>query len=326
MGGKARKPEQEARGVGEAASAPRTGDQTLVVSGASLPSPDLTKEHAGLVVIQGREIGREYRLRRTASILGREEGAALRILDERISRRHAALEVRYDPSEGTQRAFITDLGSTNKTYVNGEAIARRELKEGDKIRVGDTVLKFVLQDALDARFHEEIRNRIAYDQLTGLLTKESLYAALEAELVRCARYGLPLAALMMDLDSFKQVNDTHGHLMGSHVLSEVGRLIGAGCRSTDIAGRYGGEEFVAYLSEVTAEKGRLVGERIRRAIERHRFTRTDEAGRSLTIRLTISIGISEFPRDGATLEALVEASDRALYRAKAEGRNRVRIA
>jgi diguanylate cyclase (GGDEF)-like protein len=286
----------------------------------------LTREHPGLVVLQGSEIGREYRLRRSASVLGRDEDAVLRVLDERVPRRHALLELIYDPAEQVQRVFITDLQSTNRTYVNGEAVERRELREGDKLRVGDTVLKFVLQDAIDARFHQEIHDRIAYDQLTKLLTKESLYTALEAELRRCAHYKYPLAVLMMDLDHFKQVNDTHGHLMGSHVLAEVGRLIREGLRRTDVSARYGGEEFVAYLSQVGAEVGRGAAERIRAAIASHLFTRVDESGLGDTVRITISIGVSEFPRDGGSLEALVAAADRALYRAKREGRNLVRVA
>jgi diguanylate cyclase (GGDEF)-like protein len=294
-----------------------------VLPSGVIPAPDLAREHAGLVVIQGREIGREYRLRRRESTLGRDENVLLRILDERVSRRHASLEVAWDPARKIRRIFINDLGSTNRTYVNGEAVTRRELKEGDKIRVGDTVLRFMFQDALDSRFHREIRNRIAYDQLTGMLTKESLYAALEAELKRCARYGIPLAVLMMDLDRFKSVNDTYGHLMGSQVLSEVGRLLRLGFRCTDISARYGGEEFLAYLSEEAAPGALLAAERIRSAIEEHRFSRTDEAGRRTTLRLTISIGVSQFPRDGKGLEALVAAADRALYRAKGEGRNRV---
>jgi two-component system cell cycle response regulator len=307
-------------------SVQRTGDATLALPSGDFQVPDLAREHAGLLVIQGQEIGREYRLRRNESILGRDEGAALRIPDERVSRRHASLEVDRDLSGRVRRTFIRDLGSTNGTYVNGEAVGRRELREGDKVRVGDTVLRFMFQDALDSLFHREIRNRIAYDQLTGLLTKESLYAALEAELRRCARYGLPLAVLMMDLDRFKSVNDTHGHLMGSHVLSEVGRLIRVGFRRTDVAARYGGEEFLAYLSEESARGALPAAERVRGAIEDHPFRRTDEAGRSTSVRVSISIGISEFPRNGRSLEALVEAADRALYRAKEEGRNRVRSA
>jgi two-component system cell cycle response regulator len=311
-------------GAGPDNPAPREADQTLALPAQAVPKADPTAEHAGLVVIQGREIGREYRLKRSESILGREEGATVRVLDERVSRRHASLETSWDARRKVQRVVLTDLGSTNRTYVNGEAVTRLELKEGDKIRVGDTLLKFVFQDALDSRFHREIRNRIATDQLTGLLTKESLYAALELELKRCARYGLSLAVLMMDLDHFKIVNDTHGHLMGSHVLSEVGRLIREGLRRSDISARYGGEEFLAYLSEQGAGEALPAAERIRKAIEGHFFTRTDTAGRVISLRVTISIGIALFPSDGTGLESLVAAADRALYRAKREGRNRVR--
>jgi diguanylate cyclase (GGDEF)-like protein len=218
------------------------------------------------------------------------------------------------------------LGSTNGTLVNGERVSSADLREGDKIRLGDTVLKFVLQDDLDARFHQEVHNRIAYDQLTGLLTKEFLYVAMETELKRCGKYGLPMAVLMMDLDRFKQVNDGYGHLMGSHVLSEVGGLIREGLRSTDVSARYGGEEFVAYLSEVDLAGGAQAAHRVRSAVEAHPFTRTDENGSSVTVRLTVSLGVSVFPTHGATLEALVAAADAALYRAKESGRNRVCVA
>ena len=279
--------------------------------------------HPGLVVIQGREIGRQYRLRRAELILGRDDGAHLRIPDERISRRHALLKLSWDPQRKVQRIQIRDLGSTNGTLVNGEPVSSAELRDGDKILLGDTVLKFVLQDDLDARFHQEVRNRIAYDQLTGLLTKESLYLAMESELRRCGKFGLPMAVFMMDLDHFKSVNDGHGHLMGSHVLTEVGSLIREGIRSTDVAARYGGEEFLAYLAEVTVKKGAKIAERIRSAVAAHSFTRIDENGREVRLRLTISLGVAGFPRHGTTLEALVAAADAALYRAKETGRNRV---
>jgi diguanylate cyclase (GGDEF)-like protein len=302
------------------------GDQTLVFRAGAGDSQPLARVHPGLVVIQGREIGREYRLRRCILILGRDEDVHLRLPDEGISRRHAMIELSWDGERKVERTVIRDLGSTNGTLVNGERVVSAQLREGDKIRLGDTILKFVLQDDLDARFHQEVHNRIAYDQLTGLLTKEFLYTAMETELKRCEKYGLPMAVIMMDLDRFKQVNDGYGHLMGSHVLSEVGGLIREGFRSTDVSARYGGEEFLAYMSEVSLEGGAQAAQRIRSAVEEHRFTRTDENGRSTIVRLTISLGVSAFPKHGASLEALVAAADAALYRAKESGRNRVCVA
>jgi diguanylate cyclase (GGDEF)-like protein len=190
--------------------------------------------------------------------------------------------------------------------------------DGDEIQIGDTVLKFVVLDDVEARFHAEVRNRITYDQLTGLLTKESLYLAIEHELARCRRYGLPLAVLMMDLDRFKSVNDTHGHLMGSHVLSEVGRLIRESIRAADVSARYGGEEFVSYLAETPLAGARQAAERVRAAIEGHPFTLD-----GVTIRVTISIGVAVCPEHGRDLKTLVARADKALYRAKESGRNRV---
>src|SRR5580765_1547656 len=124
----------------------RVGDQTVALPSGSISAPSLVKEHAGLVVIRGQEIGREYRLRRRQSILGRGDEATLRIADDRVSRQHASVEAIWDKAKRLQRFYLADLGSTNKTYVNGDPITRVELKEGDKIRVGDTVLKFVVQD------------------------------------------------------------------------------------------------------------------------------------------------------------------------------------
>jgi len=321
-----RAPPAETKNPDPPAKQLRAGDETQVVPRGTMERATLAREHPGLVVIQGREIGREYRLRRSELVLGRDEGAHLRIPDDLVSRRHALLELSWDLARRLQRVTVRDLGSTNGTHVNGEQVDQADLREGDKLRVGDTVLKFVLQDDLDARFHQEIRNRIAHDQLTGLLTKESLYLAMESELRRCERFHLPMAVLMMDLDRFKSVNDGHGHLMGSHVLAEVGRLICQGIRSTDVSARYGGEEFLAYLSDVTAEGGASAAERIREAVAAHSFTRVDESGNSKTLRITISLGVSEFPRNGRTLEALVAAADAALYRAKETGRNRICLA
>jgi diguanylate cyclase (GGDEF)-like protein len=286
----------------------------------------MEKRHASLIVVQGAEIGREYRLRRSGSILGRDEGAGLRILDEKVSRHHALLSIIPREDGGAPDIRIRDLGSTNRTHVNGVSIDETLLRDGDKIQVGDTILKFVLQDDLDARFHEEVRNRIAYDQLTGLLNKESLFLALDAELKRCERHGFPLSILMMDLDRFKSVNDTHGHLMGSFVLAEVGRIINEKFRRTDVSARYGGEEFLAYLAEIPIGEAQLAAERIREALEHHVFTRRMESGGDLSIKVTISIGVSVSPKHGRTRDELIAAADRALYRAKSEGRNRVCVA
>ena len=293
-------------------------DRTIAVLRAKLDSGPLRKVHASLIIMQGKEIGRDFRLRRGSMVLGRGLSADIRILDDLASREHARLELAWAPGEPRPIFHLFDLGSTNRTFVNSCPIDRIDLKDGDKIQIGDTVLKFVLLDDIEAKFHSEVRSRISYDQLTGLLTKESLFIALEQELKRCARYDLPLAVLMMDLDRFKLVNDTHGHLMGSHVLAEVGRLIRESIRVVDVSGRFGGEEFVSYLPEAPLAAAHQVAERVRSAIERHSFTLDRQ-----TIDVTISIGIALSPDHGREITTLVAQADRALYRAKESGRNRV---
>jgi two-component system cell cycle response regulator len=294
-----------------------SNQKTMIVQGPGSGDSDRDR-HAALIVLKGDELGRDFRLRRKAMIIGRSPETDIFLPDQGASRRHARVDRRgSEDAEGSGYA-LTDLGSTNHTYVNSQRVESTTLRDGDKIRIGDTVLKFVLMDTLEANFHAEVRDRISYDQLTGLLTKESLFLAFERELARCLRYDLPVSVLMMDLDRFKSVNDTHGHLMGSHVLEEVGGIIRDCIRSGDVSARYGGEEFVTYLAETDTEGARVAAERIRTAIEQHAFVLDD-----VSIGVTISIGVATAPKDGTSVERLVGAADQALYRAKETGRNRV---
>ena len=291
--------------------------KTLVIE-SSFGDASLAKRHAALIVLRGEEIGRDFRLRRNRMVVGRSPSADIWLHDERASREHARIEYRGSGHDDHTRFVLTDLGSTNHTFVNSEPVDSTQLQDGDKVQIGDTILKYVVLDDVEARFHEEIRDRITYDQLTGLLTKESLYLALGRELTRCLGYDLPLSVLMMDLDHFKSVNDTHGHLMGSHVLSEVGGVIDRAVRTADVSAVYGGEEFISYLAESDMEGALLAAERVRTAIEAHRFVYD-----GVEVRITISIGAATAPGHGTTIKELVREADRALYRAKGAGRNRV---
>ena len=293
-------------------------DSTLAIEGLLLDVERLRKSHASLIVLQGAEIGRDFRLRKRTTIVGRSPQADIRVSDDGASREHARIDRSWNRSDGGTSFAITDLESTNRTLVNSKPVKRAELSDGDKVQIGETVLKFVILDDIEATFHAEIRNLITYDQLTGLLTKESLYLAVEMELRRCRLYGSPLAVMMMDLDFFKLVNDGSGHLMGSHVLADVGRIIRESIREVDVSARYGGEEFITYLAEVDTDGALPAAERIRASIEAHRFTLDD-----VTIGVTISIGVAHAPLHGQDLKSVVGAADRALYRAKETGRNRI---
>jgi diguanylate cyclase (GGDEF)-like protein len=290
------------------------GDATQISLGGAVESE--VRRVATLVVVQGAQIGRSYPLRRNRIVLGRSESADIMLPDKEVSRAHAAIEAVRLGSETVFR--LVDLGSTNHVFVNGRASEAHLLAESDKIQLGGQVLKFELHDAIDARFHSEIRNRIHYDDLTGLLTYESFRAALTWELERYANSVRGCAVAMMDLDDFKQVNDRHGHLAGSFVLHEIGGLLRSKLRQFDVAGRYGGEEFIAYLPDTGTVEAKTAVERMRQVVEQHVF---EHQGRAINI--TLSAGLSHFPQDGRELEQLVSAADARLYEAKRAGKNQV---
>jgi two-component system cell cycle response regulator len=282
------------------------------------PGGQLSRVYAVLTVIQGRELGRDYRLRKPEYTIGRESDCDICIPEETVSRRHAKIQIR---GSGPREYRLIDLGSTNKTFVNNSEAGSVLIKNGDKIRIGNTVLRFDLLDAEDIKYHQEIQKKIKYDALTGLLTKESLYLALQHELLRCKKFDIPLSVLMMDLDHFKKVNDTHGHQAGSHTLAEIGSLIARNLRETDVSARYGGEEFISYLSEQRKPGAKVAAESLRAAIANAQIAFGDKV-----IAITISIGVAQFPDDGDTIEELVARADEALYAAKGKGRNRVCLA
>jgi diguanylate cyclase (GGDEF)-like protein len=160
------------------------------------------------------------------------------------------------------------------------------------------------------------------DDLTKLHNARYLRQFLLGEVRRARRYGSSVAALFFDLDDFKNVNDGHGHLVGSHVLMEMAAIILSSVRDTDVVTRYGGDEFVVVLPESNAEQAAFVAERVRRKIERNNFT----GGRGLRLQLTASFGVATFPHHAQSPQQLVANADAAMYEAKAAGKNCLRFA
>jgi two-component system cell cycle response regulator len=157
------------------------------------------------------------------------------------------------------------------------------------------------------------------DALTGCLNRRALHEKLERELDRARRYNLVLTILMIDLDRFKDINDSQGHLCGDAVLRQLGEILRHEARSVDIVARYGGEEFVIVLPDTALEGGLIFADRVRARVGEHVFS--SSAG---SLRVTVSVGVAMFPADGVdSADAVVSNADAALYRAKAAGRNRV---
>ncbi len=268
---------------------------------------------AALVVLAGWEIGREIPLPSSELVIGRASDVDLEIPDLAVSRRHARIAcVRIDDRDFYE---LTDLGSSNGTFVNGEPAETAQLVNGDQVRIGEVVLKFMVRDELEGRFFQQVHRRIHYDQLTGLLTFDSFLRGLETEIVR-SRGVFSLA--MTDIDGLKRVNDTYGHLAGRAVVREMGVMFREVLRSGDVAGLYGGDEAVILYPCTHLGAAGTVAERLRATVEERRI-----AGGGAVCSVTISQGLAEWPRHGRTAEEIIAAADRELYRAKEGGRNRV---
>lgn len=276
-----------------------------------------------LVFLTGELIAVPIPLEREEVILGRELGADVRINDSKVSRRHAKICRTLNAETQEAEYILKDSGSRNGTSVNGERTTEEVLQNGDKITIGDQILRFDLLDAIDREYQQQIHRLISHDDLTGLLSSRSFFSELRRESERAKIEKRTFCVLMMDIDHFKNVNDTYGHLTGSKTLEEIGNSVINCLRSGDAAARFGGEEFAAFLLDAEMGQALVAAERIRHEIETRKFSIMRQGQPLETHHVTISIGIASFPDDSSDPIQLVEMADSALYRAKREGRNRV---
>lgn len=268
-----------------------------------------------LVVVSGSSnIGKMYRLEH-AIVLGRSAQCDVHIDQEGVSRKHALLERSADGA-----VQIVDLGSRNGTFVNGQAVSRETLRDGDKIQIGGTtILKLSYQDELDEALQRNLYESATRDPLTRAVNRRGFEEVLGKEFAFARRHARALSVLAFDVDHFKRVNDTHGHPGGDSVLRRLGEVVMEAIRREDLFARVGGEEFVVLLRDVDLDGSIECAERLRGAVERTTF---DFNG--VRIAVTVSVGVATL-RAGvhANPAALLEAGDRALYEAKRGGRNRV---
>jgi diguanylate cyclase (GGDEF)-like protein len=291
-------------------------ERTQIFEPQASPTGGVKRDRAYLVVLAGASVGEMYKVEGDKTVIGRGQKAQVRLLDDGISREHAQVVI-----EGN-KIFLEDLGSTNGTFCNGLKVDRRELCDGDKILVGSTtILKFTYHDNLDEIFQKQMYESALRDGLTKAFNKKYFTDRLESELTFALRHQSPLVLVMFDIDHFKKVNDTHGHQAGDLVLSELSTLLTSALRAEDVFARYGGEEFAVICRGTDLTQAQIVGERMRKAVESHRFT-----FEGTHIPVTISVGIAGLP-DAAVKDAtdLVARADKALYQSKHGGRNRVTI-
>ncbi len=272
------------------------------------------RDRAYLIVLAGGNVGEMYRLDEGETFLGRGQTATIKLMDDGISRKHARIV-----QQGGE-VMIEDMRSSNGTIVNGAPVSTQLLKDGDKIRLGSTtILKFTYNDQLDESFQQQMYEAALRDGLTKAFNKKYFLDRLETEIAYARRHQAHLSLLMFDVDHFKRVNDTHGHLAGDYVLAKLAKVASAAVRTEDIFARYGGEEFGVICRGVSLPNAGILAERLRANVEATVF---DHDGTRMPV--TISVGVAGHPETPVeTVAQLIEAADQALYEAKRAGRNRV---
>jgi diguanylate cyclase (GGDEF)-like protein len=288
------------------------GQRVSVAVSASTSSPS----RASLTVLAGLNAGQIFTVRQDETIIGRGRDAEVRVDDVGVSRKHARV-VRTE----AQRHVIEDLGSTNGIFVNGRMVDRVELTSGDRVQIGPTLLfrfGFIADDeeALARRLYDGSTR----DALTQLYNRKYLGERLAAEVAYAHRHGTLLSLALFDLDHFKRINDSFGHLAGDVVLRVVAAQVQRTVRAEDVLARYGGEEFVVLVRGIEHKGVRALAERVRGCVERLSIP-----WESRTLKVTVSIGVASLSERGpkGTVEALLALADERLYQAKGAGRNRV---
>lgn len=298
-------------------------ESTVVTVSSNLPD-DGSPGDACLVVINGDDLGKKYDLDGSGTVIGRASKVDIHIDEDAISRSHAVIEQRDN------RMLIRDLESTNGTFVNNQSVDEEKLRDGDQIKIGRTIFKFLSGDNVETAYHDEIYRLTTTDGLTNIHNKRYLLQEMKREVSRSIRYGRDLCLLMCDLDRFKQINDTYGHLAGDQILRDVADRIDKNIRRDDLLARYGGEEFALLIPEISKEDGVQIAEKLRELIASEPFEFD-----GTTIPVTISIGVAEVHEyfehkqldadndDNVDCLEFIQIADSRLYEAKEAGRNRV---
>lgn len=260
-----------------------------------------------VTILTGDGAGQLVCLRQAALVFGRGADAEVRLEDGSLSRRHARV------FQADRSVYIEDLRSTNGTFVRGQRIdSPFRLHDGDLIQLGpNRVLRFEYRDALDVDAAALLHETSVRDTTCGAFNRRHFEARFEAELAFAQRSGRPLAVLMIDIDHFKTINDTYGHVLGDSVLRVLVASIQRLLRRDDLLARYGGDEFIVLCRNTTGRNGRILADRICAVIHRLQFT---AAGNDF--RVSVTVGVAAVPEIDADRDHLLSAADDAMYRAK----------
>lgn len=272
-----------------------------------------SRDRATLTIVTGPDTGRSISLGPDVTI-GRGRQCEIPLDDPSISRTHTRIFLAPD---GVR--WLVDLGSRNGTFVDGYRVDRHQLRDGDRLQLGPAVqFRYAVTDDDEERLLRELYESSVRDPLTGMFNRKHFNERLLSELAFATRHKTELSLLLLDIDHFKRVNDTWGHLAGDQVLRSLGAIVGRTIRTEDVFARYGGEEFAIIARDINAVGGIALGERVRTLVE---AARIDFEGNVL--RVTVSVGVVTLRCIGSavTPDAMVSLADKRLYDAKANGRN-----
>jgi diguanylate cyclase (GGDEF)-like protein len=248
--------------------------------------------------------------------IGRDLESSLTIEDDSVSRRHAVIH--WDG----QVHSLLDLGSKNGSFVNEIRIDQQALASGDRVRFGKQIFKYLKSEEIEAQYHEVVFKLMTTDGLTQVYNKRYFLETLDRELLLSSRSRSTPCVLLMDLDHFKSVNDTYGHLAGDAVLTEFCRRATSQLQSGQLLARFGGEEFAVLCTHGSLADAIETAENIRRAT-----CAAPVSFEGCSIPISVSIGVATVVEDSAiSSNELLEGADRLLYLAKTSGRNQVKAA
>lgn len=287
-------------------------DQTIATGGNTIKFPTV-EMRPHLVILYPQTQFKQIPLAKGSVILGRGADADIRLDDELVSRKHCQLN--FDG----RNVMVTDLGSTNGTYVDGSPVTSFRLESDNRLQIGKMVLKVDFKDPTEEAFDKELYEAATMDPLTRISNRRTFMDRSLGELALARRNNYYVHTIMVDADHFKRVNDTWGHQCGDMVLKEIARILKEEKRESDLLARYGGEEFVLLLSGIGVEDAKKSAERLRMAVERHHFSWKDTI-----IPVTISLGLASKQGENiGKIDEMIAECDRFLYIAKENGRNQV---
>ena len=266
-----------------------------------------------LIIIDGDNAGKIYSLDKKTITIGRSDEFDIQLADSSCSRKQAIIEF-----NDNNKPVLKDLDSTNGTFVNGSKITEINIEDGDKILLGfSSVFMFAIQDSLESKFQMNLYESSITDHLTGAFNQKYFLDTLSKAFSYSLRHQSSLGLLMLDIDFFKKINDTYGHIVGDIVLKEVAKRIENNLRNEDILCRYGGDEFAVIVRDFKYGFVKIAAERIRLFFDGKSLNCKDHK-----INISVSIGAATIDNENiATSEDMIELADTNLYKAKQSGGN-----